>query len=592
MILKNLRRLSQVLFLCLFLWLFLQTESKGANELGYPVKIFLDADPLLWIATVFASRSFYGAFVLASVVIIATVFLGRVFCGWICPFGTLHQWVGNLEQKPRNARKKKTVSRFKLFGKAAAESPETIFSGDGLARLLRRPSIFRRGGKRVSRRPPPDRAGKEPALPVIPDPKAGENRGSKSWWRHRFKYLLLIFVMVMSLLGVQAAGVFDPLTILIRSLSLSVYPLFVYALRAVFDTLYHWELPLLSDAAEILYGFLKSTVLPFSPPLFFQGVAIGLIFFGLLALNLRENRFWCRHLCPLGALLGLLSRFALLKRAVSEGCTDCGVCQRDCQGGAIGEKGREWSVSECIYCLNCDDPCPRNAVTFGFSVRPAAPALDLGKRRVLGAALTGAVSAPLLRITSLVKTGAAAPTLIRPPGALEEEMFLKRCVRCGECMKVCITGGLQPTLLEAGLEGIWSPVLVPRVGYCEYRCTLCGQVCPTGAIGQLAPAQKAATKIGLAMIDKGRCLPFAHNTACIVCEEVCPTSPKAIWFEEVRLRDRRGREVVLKQPHVDLSLCVGCGICENKCPILGRPAIAVTSLGESRSRDNQLLLSP
>jgi len=116
-------------------------------------------------------------------------------------------------------------------------------------------------------------------------------------------------------------------------------------------------------------------------------------------------------------------------------------------------------------------------------------------------------------------------------------------------------------------------------------------VCPTGAIGRLGIREKEATKIGLAMIDKGRCLPFAHNMSCIVCEEVCPTPKKAIWFEEVRVRDRGGPERILKQPHVDLELCIGCGICETKCTVLSRPAITVTSIGESRSRDNQLLLS-
>jgi formate hydrogenlyase subunit 6/NADH:ubiquinone oxidoreductase subunit I len=157
-------------------------------------------------------------------------------------------------------------------------------------------------------------------------------------------------------------------------------------------------------------------------------------------------------------------------------------------------------------------------------------------------------------------------------------------------MKVCITGGLQPTLLEADIEGIWSPVLVPRIGYCEYRCTLCGQVCPTGAIKKLSLEEKAKVRIGLAMIDKGRCLPFAHSTPCIVCEEVCPTPKKAIWFEEARVRNRAGKTLTVKQPHVDLELCIGCGICETKCPVLGQPAIAVTSISESRSRDNQLLL--
>jgi len=209
---------------------------------------------------------------------------------------------------------------------------------------------------------------------------------------------------------------------------------------------------------------------------------------------------------------------------------------------------------------------------------------------VVVSALSGVAAVPLLRLTPLGTANARNPVLLRPPGALEEKEFLARCVKCGECMKVCTTNGLQPTLLEAGLEGIWSPLLVPRIGYCEFRCTLCGQVCPTGAIKRLPFEEKAKVKIGLAMIDKGRCLPWAHGRPCIVCEEVCPTPKKAIWLEVVRVRDRDGRNVTVMQPRVDLELCIGCGICEAKCPVLGRPAIAVTSLGESRSRDNQLLL--
>ncbi len=529
----NLRRFSQALFLLLFLWLFLQTESKGFNELGYPVKIFLDADPLIWLTTILASRSFYGVFVLAVTAIVATALLGRVFCGWVCPLGTLHHLVGKL--KKRNVSNKQVSLRSRNL--------------------------------------------------------------------YRIKYLLLTFLIVAALFGVQLAGLFDPLALLIRSLSLALYPMFSYALRSFFDGVYTWDVKFITVGSEYTYSFLKKTVLPFSQPLFLQGIFIGLIFFLILALNLREKRFWCKYICPLGAFLGLLSRYALLKRSVSEDCDGCGACRRSCQGGAclagspdgaIPDKAKirekEWKGAECLMCLNCDDPCPKNAVSFGFSRKPTSATLDLGKRRVLGSVLAGMAAVPLLRITPLAKIGVAEPTLIRPPGALAEEMFLKRCVKCGECMKVCITGGLQPAFLEAGLEGIWSPVLVPRIGYCEYRCTLCGQVCPTGAIRKLNLEEKAATKIGLAMIDKGRCLPFAHNMSCIVCEEVCPTSPKAIWFEEIRLRDRQGREVLLKQPHVDLSLCVGCGICETKCPVLGRPAITVINLGEFRSKDNQLLL--
>ena len=146
-------------------------------------------------------------------------------------------------------------------------------------------------------------------------------------------------------------------------------------------------------------------------------------------------------------------------------------------------------------------------------------------------------------------------------------------------MKVCITNGLQPTMLEAGFEGIWTPMLVPTMGHCEYNCTLCGQVCPTAAIEPLAIEDKRNVKIGLAVIDRGRCLPYAYGTSCVVCEEVCPIPTKAIWLETVEAKDRRGNLLVLKQPHIDRDQCVGCGICEAECPVVGEPAVYVINRG-------------
>jgi len=515
--LKNIRRLIQTLFLLLFLWLFLSTESQGANELGYPVKVFLEADPLLYLTTVLSTRQFYTPFLLALLVLLATVLLGRVFCGWICPLGTLHNMVSSL--KKRNVH--------------VPEKPLNLYS---------------------------------------------------------WKYLLLIFLLVSSAFTLQLAGVVDPLSLLIRSLTLAVYPLIQYATVSIFDTVYNWNLPVITHISEFIYDLLKKTFLSFQQPHFQQAVLIGLLFFGILALNLWEKRFWCKYICPLGALLGLCTRYALLNRSVSEACNGCGVCRQTCPGGAAPDSKKNWRKSECLVCMNCDDLCPRNAVSFGFSRKPSGAALDLGKRRVIGSIFAGMIAVPLLKTSPLKKAGATEQRLIRPPGSLEEVEFLKRCVKCGQCMKVCITNGLQPTLLEAGLDGIWSPVLIPRIGYCEYRCTLCGQVCPTGAIRKLSLEEKAVVRIGSAMIDKGRCLPFAHATPCIVCQEVCPTPEKAIWFDTMKVKNRDGQVLSLRQPHVDLKLCVGCGICEAKCPVLGRPAITVTSIGESRSQDNQLLL--
>ncbi len=146
-------------------------------------------------------------------------------------------------------------------------------------------------------------------------------------------------------------------------------------------------------------------------------------------------------------------------------------------------------------------------------------------------------------------------------------------------MMVCPTGGLQPDLAMGGLESIYSPVLVPRIGYCEYLCTLCGQVCPTQAIKKLTVTEKMETVIGKAYFETDRCLPWAHNINCMVCEEHCPTSDKAIKFHDGVAGEQPSRDgSPLKKPYVIYDLCVGCGICETKCPVAGRSAIIVTSM--------------
>jgi MauM/NapG family ferredoxin protein len=509
------RRIVQGLFLALFLFLFIQTESKGLDELGYPVKLFLDFDPLIFVTTLLASRAVEGLFWLSLIVVGLTVVLGRFFCGWVCPLGTLNNLAGSL-------RKKRTKP-----------------------------------------------------------PGAG-------WFR--LKYYILVFILASSVFGAQLAGIADPISLTIRSLSLAVYPALSYAATSFFDGIYRLNLPGVTPASEILYDLLKKSVLPFQQPWFLQGVFLGALFLAILGLNLVQRRFWCRFLCPLGALLGLMSRYAILRREVSEECDSCGACAGVCQADAVPDGKEKWRASECLACNNCDDICPKNAVSFGFLKGRPTGGLDLGRRNIVTSFLSGAFAVPLLRISPLSRPRMADAKLIRPPGALEEPKFLQTCVRCGECMKVCITGGLQPTLLEAGLEGIWTPVLVPRIGFCEFRCTLCSQVCPTGAIKRLPLEEKQEVRLGHAAIDKGRCLPFAHATPCIVCEETCPTPQKAIWVEEVTVRDREGNPVRLQQPHVDLTKCIGCGACEKHCPVADQPAIYVTSSGESRSGENQLLL--
>jgi formate hydrogenlyase subunit 6/NADH:ubiquinone oxidoreductase subunit I len=159
-------------------------------------------------------------------------------------------------------------------------------------------------------------------------------------------------------------------------------------------------------------------------------------------------------------------------------------------------------------------------------------------------------------------------------------------------MKICIGNALHPTFLESGFEGMFSPVLKARIGYCEFNCTLCGQVCPTGAIRELVLEEKHTLKIGHAWFDKNRCLPHAKGISCIVCEEHCPTPEKAIRFRETEFLNDTGKKVVIRQPYIVDSLCIGCGICENKCPLPGRAAVYITSAGEVRHPGSSLPLSP
>ena len=250
-------------------------------------------------------------------------------------------------------------------------------------------------------------------------------------------------------------------------------------------------------------------------------------------------------------------------------------------------------------CMNCVADCPESGLVFRFfpATLTTREGPDLDRRRVLTSLAAGAALLPILR---------SAPGLavehsrarIRPPGSLDEFNFLERCIRCGECMKVCPNHALHPSFTEAGPEGLWTPVLVARIGYCEPGCVLCGQVCPTGAIWEFTLREKGWTggvnpspiRLGTAFYDRGRCLPWAMATECIVCEEWCPTSPKAIYLQPADVASREGQLRRVRQPYVDPALCVGCGACEHTCPVNDAPAVYVSSVGESRSKTNQMLL--
>jgi ferredoxin len=311
-------------------------------------------------------------------------------------------------------------------------------------------------------------------------------------------------------------------------------------------------------------------------PVFAQSLAIVGLFFGLIALNLLAHRFWCRYLCPLGALLGLLSKVSLFRPLIGSACSECTRCAIVCKPGAVDTTPANFHImpSECTVCLDCMANCKPGDIRFGFSLKPAPrQEFDLSRRQAIGALATGAAGVLLLGTDLHLRQD--NPWRIRPPGVTDEDTFLSTCIRCSQCMKICPTTALQPALTEAGLAGLWTPLVVPRVGYCDYGCTACGQVCPSGAIPKLLLEEKRLAVIGKASIDHNRCLPWASGIPCIVCEEMCPTPQKSIRLEEAQVVDSSGQTSSVQRPSVLRDLCIGCGICEHNCPLEGVAAIRV-----------------
>jgi len=400
------------------------------------------------------------------------------------------------------------------------------------------------------------------------------------WQGRRVKYYLLGALLAAAVFNWQAAWLLDPFSLLARGLSVGIIPVVNAGVSALFNGIY-FSLPALRPLSEPVFDLLKAHVLTYEQQHFrWAWLSLGLLT-ALLAMERWQPRFWCRNLCPLGGLLSLCARGRSLSRQVTDACTDCGTCWGTCPVGLIDDGTHRRSQAECTACMRCPPVCPEEAIGFAWGYRRAEAPLDVDRRRLIGSAAAGLALVPLTRIHPA--RVAVPPNRLRPPGARAEADFLNRCLRCGACMKVCMRNAIHPALHEAGWEGVFTPIMDFEIGYCEYNCTLCGQVCPSEAIRRLPLEQKQKYVIGTAVFDKGRCLPWAFHTNCLVCEEHCPTGEKAIVFEEQDAVGRDGKPVRVKLPVVVPERCIGCGICQQKCPVEGRAAVIVTPQGESRA---------
>jgi polyferredoxin/formate hydrogenlyase subunit 6/NADH:ubiquinone oxidoreductase subunit I len=495
---RRVRQAVQILSFAIFIYLiFSVVQQRIAPPLA---NLFFRLDPYSALGAMLASRQWIPKLGLALITVILTLLIGRVWCGWICPLGSLLEWVSFKKARIR----------------AKAISPR---------------------------------------------------------WRW-VKYFLLAVSLALALFGSLSLLALDPLAILTRTLTTAIIPALVYAVNAIEKVLY--QVDFLSPALDSIDGLLRGTVMPFEQPAFSQSLAIVSIFAGIFALNLLAHRFWCRYLCPLGALLGLLSKVSIFRPVIGTKCTQCTRCAVVCKPGAVDTDPENFHImpSECTVCLDCFANCKPGDIRFGLPLKPAPKQqFDLSRRQALGALATGAMGALLL--STDLRLQQDNPWRIRPPGVTDENVFLSTCLRCSQCMKICPTTALQPAFTESGLAGLWTPLVVPRVGYCDYACTACGQVCPSGAIPKLTLEEKRLQVIGKASIDRNRCLPWASGVPCIVCEEMCPTPQKSIRLEEAEVIDSQGQTSTVQRPSVLREVCIGCGICEHYCPLEGTSAIRV-----------------
>lgn len=313
-----------------------------------------------------------------------------------------------------------------------------------------------------------------------------------------------------------------------------------------------------------------------------------LFLMGLIWLSAVKGRLFCNTLCPVGALLGLISRFALFKiRIPKDACVLCAQCSIHCKAGCIHLKTKEVDFSRCVACFNCMTVCEAHGIGYARStpvlLHPSSASSHShthSENKLARRALLRAGVAALVGLAGLSRSdlGAATPRNrmpttqtnrrtwpIAPPGVGDLARFNDRCTACHLCVSACSYNVLQPAFLEYGLSGLLQPHLDYATGYCSYECNRCGQVCPTGAIRPLDLPTKRQTVLGVAHFVRANCIVYTDHTPCGLCNEYCPT-------QAVRMIVQADG---LLLPQVQESLCIGCGSCENACPARPHRAIYI-----------------
>ncbi len=376
------------------------------------------------------------------------------------------------------------------------------------------------------------------------------------WWVH-IKYYLLVVILLAAFCGVLLSGFVAAIPVITRGFLMLFGPLQT-----------GWE-----------RGWHQM------PP-FGIGHAISLLLFAaVLGLGLLQPRFWCKYVCPSGAVFSLGNLFRASERKVESSCIHCNKCVEICPFDAI-KADFTTRTADCTLCQTCAGVCPTQAIKFverwnlvQLKVENDPPTREtpLGRRGFLATAAgvaAGAAGGMFAGLgTRSFGAGLGTPgevRPVRPPGSVPEAEFLQMCIRCGECFKACPNDVLQPLGFAQGLEGLWTPYVNADWAGCESSCNACTQVCPTGAIRAIPLEEKRVARMGLALVNQTTCLPIAGREACQLCVDECQAAGyDAIEFTRVGTQvDDQGQPIEgtgFLAPVVLADKCVGCGLCQTRC---------------------------
>jgi len=394
---------------------------------------------------------------------------------------------------------------------------------------------------------------------------------AKNWLRYGFLAIFILFFIF----GIAAfVALLDP------------YAAYGRMANNLFSPLWKLGNNLLAHIAERVnsYAFYNTDVWLKSIPVFIVAIFTFLL---LIVLAWRNGRTYCNTVCPVGTVLGFISRFSLMRISINtDKCNQCKVCTRTCKASCIDDKAHKIDYSRCVACMDCIGKCKQRAISYTFAYSKNVPIAGMENNKTGISTRRGFMSATLLLIAAGLRSqtiekakdikvdgglakvvGKIKPvrrTPLTPPGSISARNMKNHCIACQLCDTVCDNQVLRPSTEFATFM---QPEMSFERGYCRPECTKCSEVCPTGAIKRITKEVKSSTQIGHAVWIRDKCLPFTDKYECGNCERHCPVG--AITM----IPSIAGDDKSLKVPAVNEERCIGCGACEYVCP--SRPLSAI-----------------